>query len=151
MTHVTCRMTAKNRDQLRNPTLGNRLLATFTFLQFTYMLTVFLTTQLGLAAPRLVAAGGPVDRRLAARLRRLPQRPRGRLQPRQPRPRRSRPCRRWYVSPTAAVLEICSRTNKQTDRQTDRRACLSQYSAPSATSWSTPAASTWSEKVATRR
>ena len=29
MTHVTCRLTAKNRDQLRNPTLGNRLWATF--------------------------------------------------------------------------------------------------------------------------
>jgi len=29
MTHVTCRLTAKNRDQLRNPTLGNRVLATF--------------------------------------------------------------------------------------------------------------------------
>jgi len=25
-------MTAKNRDQLRNPTLGNQVLATFTFL-----------------------------------------------------------------------------------------------------------------------
>jgi len=33
MTHVTCRLTAKNRDQLRNPTLGNRVWATFTFLQ----------------------------------------------------------------------------------------------------------------------
>jgi len=31
MTHVTCGLTAKNRDQLRNPTLGNRLWATFTF------------------------------------------------------------------------------------------------------------------------
>ena len=31
MTHVTCRLTAKNRDQLRNPTLGNRIWATFTF------------------------------------------------------------------------------------------------------------------------
>jgi len=30
MTHVTCRLTAKNRDQLRNPTLGNRVCATFT-------------------------------------------------------------------------------------------------------------------------
>jgi len=30
MTHVTCRLTAKNRDQLRNPTLGNRVFATFT-------------------------------------------------------------------------------------------------------------------------
>jgi len=31
MIHVTRRLTAKNRDQLRNPTLGNRVLATFTF------------------------------------------------------------------------------------------------------------------------
>ena len=32
MTHVTCRLTAKNRDQLRNPMLGNRVWATFTFM-----------------------------------------------------------------------------------------------------------------------
>jgi len=32
MTHVTCRLTAKNRDQLRNSTLGNRVWATLTFL-----------------------------------------------------------------------------------------------------------------------
>ena len=32
MTHVTCRLTTKNRDQLRDPTFGNRVLATFTFL-----------------------------------------------------------------------------------------------------------------------
>jgi len=32
MTHITCRLTAKNRDQLRNPTLGDRVWATFTFL-----------------------------------------------------------------------------------------------------------------------
>jgi len=31
MTHVTCRLTAKNRDQLRNPTRGNRVWTTFTF------------------------------------------------------------------------------------------------------------------------
>jgi len=31
ITHVTCRLTAKNQDQLRNPTLGNRVWATFTF------------------------------------------------------------------------------------------------------------------------
>ena len=31
MTHVTCRLTAKNRDQLRNPTLGNRVWSSFTF------------------------------------------------------------------------------------------------------------------------
>jgi len=29
MTHVTCRLTAKNRDQLRNPMLPNRVWATF--------------------------------------------------------------------------------------------------------------------------
>ena len=34
-THVTCRLTAKNRDQLRNPTLGNRVWATFTFFSAT--------------------------------------------------------------------------------------------------------------------
>ena len=32
MTHVTCRLTAKNRDQLWNPTLGNRVWATFFYL-----------------------------------------------------------------------------------------------------------------------
>jgi len=31
MTHVTCRLTAKDLDQLRFPALGNRELATFTF------------------------------------------------------------------------------------------------------------------------
>jgi len=34
MTHVTCRLTAKNRDQLRDPTFGNRVWATFTFLVY---------------------------------------------------------------------------------------------------------------------
>jgi len=33
MTQVTCRLTAKNRDQLRNPTLGSRVWATFTFFE----------------------------------------------------------------------------------------------------------------------
>ena len=32
MTHVTCRLTAKNRDQLQDSTLGSRVRATFTFL-----------------------------------------------------------------------------------------------------------------------
>ena len=32
MTHITCRLTAKNRDQLRNPSLGNLVWITFTFL-----------------------------------------------------------------------------------------------------------------------
>jgi len=31
MTHVTCRLTAKNRDQVRNPMLDNRVWATFSF------------------------------------------------------------------------------------------------------------------------
>ena len=31
MTHVTCRLTAKNRDDPRNTMLGNRVWATFTF------------------------------------------------------------------------------------------------------------------------
>jgi len=31
MTHITWRLTAKNRDQLRNPTRGNRVWTTFTF------------------------------------------------------------------------------------------------------------------------
>jgi len=29
MIHITRRLTAKNRDQLRNPTLGNQVWATF--------------------------------------------------------------------------------------------------------------------------
>jgi len=39
MTHVTCRLTAKNRDQLRNPTLGSRVWATFTI--YLYSLTYY--------------------------------------------------------------------------------------------------------------
>ena len=31
MTHVICRLTAKNRDQIRNPMFGNQVWATFTF------------------------------------------------------------------------------------------------------------------------
>jgi len=31
MTHITCRLIAKNRDQLRDPTLGNRVWATLPF------------------------------------------------------------------------------------------------------------------------
>jgi len=31
MTHITCRLTAKKRDQLRNPTLCTQVWATFTF------------------------------------------------------------------------------------------------------------------------
>jgi len=35
MTHITCTLTAKNRDQLRNPALGNQVWATFTFYRYT--------------------------------------------------------------------------------------------------------------------
>ena len=35
VTHVTCRLTAKNQDQHRNHTLGNRVRATFTFISHT--------------------------------------------------------------------------------------------------------------------
>ena len=38
MTHITCSLTAKNRYQLRNPTLGKRVWATF------YMLMLFAMT-----------------------------------------------------------------------------------------------------------
>jgi len=42
MIHVTCRLTAKDRDQPRNPTLGNRVWATFTFFLFYTNITVSL-------------------------------------------------------------------------------------------------------------
>ena len=36
MTHVTCRLTVKNRDQLQNPTLGNRVWITcYFYLKYT--------------------------------------------------------------------------------------------------------------------
>jgi len=42
MTRVICRLTAKNRDQLRNPTLGNQVWATetITFFQLKTFFTV---------------------------------------------------------------------------------------------------------------
>jgi len=36
MTHVTCRLTAKNRDQPRNPTLGSRVWAAGTFVMYAF-------------------------------------------------------------------------------------------------------------------
>jgi len=41
MTHITCRLSAKNRDQLRNPTLGNRVWATFTLVEFPVIVVVY--------------------------------------------------------------------------------------------------------------
>jgi len=55
MTQVTCRLTAENRDQLRNPTLGNRVWATFTFYSYStitapfpppFVVTIFIQTLL---------------------------------------------------------------------------------------------------------
>jgi len=40
MTNVTCRLTAKNRDQLRNPMLGNRVRAIFLSEKFYFFLSV---------------------------------------------------------------------------------------------------------------
>ena len=42
MTNVTCRLTAKNQDQLRNRTLSSRVRATFTFFN-AIRLTKFVT------------------------------------------------------------------------------------------------------------
>jgi len=39
---VTCRLTAKNWDQLWNPTLGNRVWAAFTFYSFIHLFIYFL-------------------------------------------------------------------------------------------------------------
>jgi len=49
MTHITCRLTARNRDQLLNPTLGNRLWATFTFLRVDVV--ALTTTKIGSYRP----------------------------------------------------------------------------------------------------
>jgi len=50
MTRVTCRLTAKNRDQFWNPTLGNRVWATFTFFN-------------GVLKPNLLNPNQPTSRR----------------------------------------------------------------------------------------
>ena len=42
MTHVTCRLTTKNRDQLRNPTLSSRVWASFTFFTVVYVSCVWI-------------------------------------------------------------------------------------------------------------
>ena len=54
MTHVTSRLTAKNRDQLRNPTFGNRVWATF--------FTLHCFTQEKVATGQLTNATGAVCR-----------------------------------------------------------------------------------------
>jgi len=42
MTYATCRLTAKNRDQLPDPMFGNRVWATFTFLCYVCVRVVWL-------------------------------------------------------------------------------------------------------------
>ena len=59
MTHVTCRLTAKNRDWLRNLTLGNRVWATFLCVVNTCAVrAVYWQSKLCFArSPTLVVAG----------------------------------------------------------------------------------------------
>jgi len=40
MTHVTCRLTAKNRDQLRNPTIGRQSRMGYLFYLFSVSIRV---------------------------------------------------------------------------------------------------------------
>jgi len=54
MTYITCRLTAKNRDQLRNRTLGNRVWANFT----TFTLNVHYFTFFTLLHPAEGVLGG---------------------------------------------------------------------------------------------
>ena len=68
MTHITCKLTAKNRDQLRNRTLGNRVWATFT--KFFYVGEQFIVSLFNYSsstAPqrtdRITTDGGPKWRR----------------------------------------------------------------------------------------
>jgi len=42
MTQVTCTLAARNQDQLRNPMLGNRVWATFTFFKINLKSAVYL-------------------------------------------------------------------------------------------------------------
>ena len=65
MTHVTCRLATKNRDQLRNPTLGNRVRAIFTFSKCTLCCDAEPIVQL--APPTNAVIGpSPAQRRAAA-------------------------------------------------------------------------------------
>jgi len=61
MTHVTCRLTAKNRDQLRNPTPGSLVWATF----FTWSVAV--PAMPGAKGPKTLK-GAQSDRNYVSRL-----------------------------------------------------------------------------------
>jgi len=64
MTHVTCRLTAKNRDQLRNPAIEYELPFTFTFIS-----AFKVRRQMSVAAAELLLRSGActdLDRHAAA-------------------------------------------------------------------------------------
>jgi len=119
MTHVTCRLTAKNRDHLRNPTLGNRAWAAFTlFIQAGHTAVVPRT-------PRQRAGLGQGVRRrrqrsAAAVLGRLPAAAaashRGPSRGQSPRVRQ---CRRRNGQPPACCGELVS--SGEADRAQDDR------------------------------
>ena len=77
---VTCRLTAKNRDQLRNPTLGSRLWATFTVDGRVVYCDVNAGPLLGGRLPGV--PGGIVGRALSTRPRPAARRPARRHRPR---------------------------------------------------------------------
>ena len=57
MTHVTCRLTARNRDQLRDRTLGNGVWATFTPFLLNYLL--IFTRSVGVYCSQLLHGRSP--------------------------------------------------------------------------------------------
>ena len=60
MTHVTCRLTAKNRDQLWNPTLCSRVWASFTFFTVAAVMCVcdMQLTMNDFSVHRIIGRGG---------------------------------------------------------------------------------------------
>ena len=72
MTHVTCGLTAKNRDKLRNLTLGNRVWATCLNSHYSKFCLNDLTTQVGWSAGRSGGDNRVADRAAAAAGCRLP-------------------------------------------------------------------------------
>ena len=106
MTYVTCRLTAKNRDQLRNPTLGNRARATF----FTERLNVHykqVGAQLPASAVNVTLLAFSAERRLCCN--------------------RSISPGCWAHSSKPTAVECGSQLMGQADGQTDRRTDARQF------------------------
>ena len=59
MIHITCRLTAKNRDQLRNLTLGNQVWATFTLFTTALAGKVMISSVLSVRPPVYTLAEKP--------------------------------------------------------------------------------------------